>query len=147
MGTKAKRTKLIPTPPLKYNPQPPTPTHTYPPTHVRTPAPTHTYTHTDIYTDTHPPTTTHPFIHPPPPPNIYTHTAYTAGNEPYAPWEGLDRNGPEYKKLKEERSQILWRAIEKAIPDVRARVKLSLAGTPLTHARFLRRDKVCFVSG
>jgi len=68
--------------------------------------------------------------------------AYTAGNEPYGPWEGLDRNGPEYKKLKEERSQILWRAIEKAIPDVRSRVKLSLAGTPLTHARFLRRDKV-----
>ena len=26
--------------------------------------------------------------------------AYTAGNEPYELWEGLDRRSPEYKRLK-----------------------------------------------
>ena len=26
--------------------------------------------------------------------------AYTAGNEPYSPWQGLDRRSPEYKHLK-----------------------------------------------
>lgn len=67
--------------------------------------------------------------------------AYTAGNEPYAPFEGLDRKSPEYQKLKEERSQVLWKAIEKVIPDVRQRVKVGMAGTPLTHERFLRRDR------
>jgi len=75
------------------------------------------------------------------PTGSHTIHAYTAGNEPFALWEGLDRQGPDYKRLKEERSEILWRAIEKVIPDVRARIKLSLAGTPLTHARFLRRDR------
>ena len=73
--------------------------------------------------------------------------AYTAGNEPYSLYEGLDRKSPEYAKLKEERTQVLWKAIEKAIPDVRARVKVSLAGTPLTHARFLRRDKGTYGPG
>ena len=32
--------------------------------------------------------------------------AYTPGNEPYGPWEGLQRGSPEYKALKEERSQV-----------------------------------------
>lgn len=67
--------------------------------------------------------------------------AYTPGNEPYGPWEGLDRTSPEYKALKEERSQVLWRAVEKAIPDVRKRVEVEMVGTPLTQARFLRRDR------
>lgn len=34
---------------------------------------------------------------------------------------------------------MLWRALERAIPDIRERAELSLVGTPLTHARFLRR--------
>jgi phytoene dehydrogenase-like protein len=67
--------------------------------------------------------------------------AYTPGNEPYALWEGLERTSPEYKALKEERSQVLWRAVEKAIPDVRKRVEVQMVGTPLTQARFLRRDR------
>jgi len=65
--------------------------------------------------------------------------AYGAGNEPYGLWEGMKRNSPEYKQLKEQRSQALWRAIESVIPDVRERVVMDLVGSPLTHERFLRR--------
>ena len=36
---------------------------------------------------------------------------------------------------------VLWRAIERYIPDVRERVKISLPATPLTHRRFNRRDR------
>jgi len=65
----------------------------------------------------------------------------SAGNEPYSLYDGLERNSPEYQKLKAERSQILWAALEKIIPDVRSRIKVGLEGTPLTHERFLRRDR------
>ena len=37
--------------------------------------------------------------------------------------------------------QVLWRAVEKAIPDVRLRVEIEMIGTPLTQERFLRRDR------
>lgn len=67
--------------------------------------------------------------------------AYGAGNEPYHVWEGMKRNDPEYAALKEERSQVLWRAIESIIPDVRKRVVLDLVGSPITHERFLRRPR------
>lgn len=67
--------------------------------------------------------------------------AYGAGNEPYHLWEGMDRNSPEYTKLKEERSQVLWRAMESIIPDIRERVVLDMVGSPLTHERFLRRPR------
>lgn len=53
--------------------------------------------------------------------------AYTAGNEPYSPFEGLDRRSEEYKKLKAERAEVLWRAVEKVIPDVRSRLKVRAA--------------------
>mmetsp|Transcript_40031 Transcript_40031/g.128040 ORF Transcript_40031/g.128040 Transcript_40031/m.128040 type:complete len:467 (-) Transcript_40031:87-1487(-) len=67
--------------------------------------------------------------------------AYTPGTEPYSIWEGMDRNSEEYAKLKEERVQVLWRAVEKAIPDVRERVEIEMVGTPLTCERFLRRHR------
>lgn len=67
--------------------------------------------------------------------------AYGAGNEPYHVWEGLKTNSPEYLALKEGRSQVLWRAIESIIPDVRGRIVLDLVGSPLTHERFLRRPR------
>ena len=44
-------------------------------------------------------------------------------------------------RRKEQRSQVLWRAIESIIPDVRDRVVMDLAGSPLTHERFLRRPR------
>ena len=67
--------------------------------------------------------------------------AYGAGNEPYAVWEGMQRNSDEYKKLKEERAEVLWRAIESVIPDVRERTVEQLIGSPITHERFLRRPR------
>ena len=67
--------------------------------------------------------------------------AYGAGNEPYDVWQCMERNSPEYASLKQERSQVLWRAIESIIPDVRERVVMDLVGSPLTHERFLRRPR------
>ena len=67
--------------------------------------------------------------------------AYTAGNEPYEVWEGLHHKSDAYRDLKEERAQVLWRAMEKVIPDVRERTELALVGTPLTQERFLRRHR------
>ena len=61
--------------------------------------------------------------------------AYTL--EPYQGWQ---RN-KEYKEKKKERSQSLYRAIEKVIPDLRDRITLELIGTPLTHSHFLRRHQ------
>lgn len=40
--------------------------------------------------------------------------AYTAANEPWELWKDLDRESQEYKDLKEQRSQCLWCALEKA---------------------------------
>lgn len=34
---------------------------------------------------------------------------YTAGNEPYSVWEGLERGSKEYEELKEQRAQTLWK--------------------------------------
>ena len=64
---------------------------------------------------------------------------YTPGNEPYEIWEGLDRKSEAYKQLKETRSQPLWQALERIIPDIHRRTELTLTGTPLTHERYLRR--------
>jgi len=66
--------------------------------------------------------------------------AYVPATEPYEDWAGLDRMSAEYRRKKEEASEVLWRAVEKQIPDVRERCKITLIGTPLTHERFLRRD-------
>jgi len=48
-----------------------------------------------------------------------------------------------YQELKEEKAEVLWRAIERVIPDVRKRAKrkgsVVLAGTPLTHRRYNQR--------
>lgn len=59
--------------------------------------------------------------------------AYTL--EPYTNWQKDD----EYQEKKKERSQSLYKALEKIIPDLRSRVTLELIGTPLTHAKYLRR--------
>ncbi|MBD2200894.1 MULTISPECIES: phytoene desaturase family protein [Calothrix] len=59
--------------------------------------------------------------------------AYTL--EPYSGWI---RN-QDYEAKKREKAQILYRALEKVIPDIRQRVVVELIGTPLTHAHYLRR--------
>ena len=59
--------------------------------------------------------------------------AYTL--EPYEGWcrdEG-------YEQRKKMRSQPLFRALERVIPDIRERIVLELIGTPLTHSYYLRR--------
>ncbi|MEM9212861.1 MAG: NAD(P)/FAD-dependent oxidoreductase [Cyanobacteria bacterium P01_F01_bin.150] len=68
--------------------------------------------------------------------------AYTL--ESYSNWQqnDWDQNGQrddQYRSQKQERSQPLFRALEKVIPDIRDRITLELIGTPLTHARYLRR--------
>ena len=64
---------------------------------------------------------------------------YTPATEDFARWENIDRKSPEYKAMKEERSQFLWSVLEKIIPDIRDRAHVVQVGTPLTHRRFLRR--------
>jgi phytoene dehydrogenase-like protein len=63
--------------------------------------------------------------------------AYTL--EPFETWENIDRPSAAYDQLKHDRAQSLYRALERIIPDLRDRLVLDLIGTPLTHARFLRR--------
>ncbi|MGB5960388.1 MAG: NAD(P)/FAD-dependent oxidoreductase [Coleofasciculaceae cyanobacterium] len=59
--------------------------------------------------------------------------AYTL--EPFAGWQ----RDQEYEQKKKERSQSLFKALEKIIPDIRKRIVLELIGTPLTHSHYLRR--------
>ncbi|MBD1907191.1 NAD(P)/FAD-dependent oxidoreductase [Funiculus sociatus GB2-A5] len=59
--------------------------------------------------------------------------AYTL--EPYEGW----RRDEGYEERKKERSQSLFCALERVIPDIRDRFVLELIGTPLTHAYYLRR--------
>jgi phytoene dehydrogenase-like protein len=66
---------------------------------------------------------------------------YTPATEDYDRWQNLDRKSQEYQNLKEERSQYLWRVLEKIIPDIRARARVVRVGTPLTHQRFLNRHR------
>ncbi|MBW4467016.1 MAG: NAD(P)/FAD-dependent oxidoreductase [Pegethrix bostrychoides GSE-TBD4-15B] len=61
--------------------------------------------------------------------------AYTL--EPHAGWQ----RDAEYADRKREHAAPLFCALEKVIPDVRQRITLELIGTPLTHARYLRRHQ------
>lgn len=71
----------------------------------------------------------------------HTLHVYTPGNEPYAPWDGMNRNSEAYAQQKQQRSEIMWKALERIIPDIRTRTTLSMVGTPLTHERYLRRHQ------
>lgn len=66
---------------------------------------------------------------------------YSSGGEPYEPWEKLTPGSEEYEAYKKERVEVLFRAVENAIPDVRDRVEFSIIGSPLAHEAFLRRDR------
>ena len=66
---------------------------------------------------------------------------YSSGGEPYEPWEKLSPGSPEYDAYKEKRSQVLWEAVERCIPDIRDRLEFSIVGSPLAHEAFLRRDR------
>ena len=73
------------------------------------------------------------------PPGKHAIHVYTPGNEPYELWQGLDRKSEAYKQQKQARAEVMWRALERIIPDIRDRCEVTLVGTPLTHQRFLRR--------
>ncbi|CAD6207601.1 unnamed protein product [Miscanthus lutarioriparius] len=77
------------------------------------------------------------------PPGKHILHAYTPGTEPFSLWEGLDRKSAEYRRLKEERSEVMWKAVELALGPKfsRAKCDVKLVGTPLTHKRFLRRNR------
>ncbi|GMP39437.1 hypothetical protein CsSME_00010272 [Camellia sinensis var. sinensis] len=77
------------------------------------------------------------------PPGKHVLHAYMPGTEPFGLWEGLDRKSVEYKELKAKRSEVLWRAVERAVgPGFdREKCEVKLVGTPLTHRRFLRRNR------
>ncbi|GAP98741.1 phytoene desaturase family protein [Leptolyngbya sp. NIES-2104] len=62
------------------------------------------------------------------------------------PFEGWARDSG-YEEKKKERSQSLFRAVEKVIPDLCDRIVLELIGTPLTHARYLRRYQGTYGAG
>ena len=63
--------------------------------------------------------------------------AYLA--EPYNIWEGMDTKSRAYREFKGQRTEVLWRLIKRVVPDIEERVSLTLAGSPLTHERFLNR--------
>lgn len=75
------------------------------------------------------------------PPGKHVLHVYTPGNEPYDLWAGLDRRSEAYAQQKQARSQGMWQALERIIPDVRSRCEVALVGTPLTHERYLRRHR------
>ncbi|XP_052194546.1 prolycopene isomerase, chloroplastic [Diospyros lotus] len=77
------------------------------------------------------------------PPGKHILHAYTPGTEPFELWEGLDRRSAEYKELKTKRSEVMWRAVERALGSGfdREKCEVKLVGTPLTHQRFLRRNR------
>jgi phytoene dehydrogenase-like protein len=71
---------------------------------------------------------------------FYLQTSADApATEDYALWEHLTPGTPEYESFKEDRTAFLWDAVERIIPDARSLAKIVLPGSPLTHARFLRR--------
>ena len=88
--------------------------------------------------------------------------AYTAACDSFEPWEsfiggesgkvGMSPNSAAassyrkaegYQQLKDERAEVLWKAIEQVIPDVRERAQkrgaIAIVGTPLTHRRYNQR--------
>eukprot|EP00611_Tribonema_gayanum_P028003 TRINITY_DN7073_c0_g1_i1.p1 TRINITY_DN7073_c0_g1~~TRINITY_DN7073_c0_g1_i1.p1 ORF type:complete len:240 (+),score=22.65 TRINITY_DN7073_c0_g1_i1:341-1060(+) len=81
------------------------------------------------------------------PPGKHAVHAYMAGNEPYSLWEGLERGSREYEELKEQRTQVLWNALERIIPDIRARAEVTLPASPLTHEMFNRRHRGSYGPG
>ena len=66
---------------------------------------------------------------------------YSSGGEPYETWESLEPGSAEYEAYKEERGDILWKALENCIPDARERAEFHIVGSPLAHEAFLRRDR------
>ncbi|MBK1732319.1 phytoene desaturase family protein [Thiococcus pfennigii] len=69
------------------------------------------------------------------------HAVHAFTLEPWAAWEGCERGDEAYEARKRERTEAIYRALERIIPDIRQRVVLELSASPLTHARYLRRHQ------
>jgi phytoene dehydrogenase-like protein len=89
--------------------------------------------------------------------------AYTAACDDFAQWEEFLSEGEtgkvghspnsatavsykkssRYSELKDAKAEVLWKAIERVIPDVRQRAEqkgsIAIVGTPLTHRRYNQR--------
>ncbi|AOX04045.1 carotene isomerase [Moorena producens PAL-8-15-08-1] len=81
------------------------------------------------------------------PPGKHVIHVYTPGNEPYELWQGMSRNSEAYAQQKQVRAEIMWKGLERIIPDIRSRCEVTLVGTPLTHERFLRRHRGSYGPG
>jgi carotene isomerase len=68
------------------------------------------------------------------------HAIHAFTLEPWDAWRGSERDDA-YRKRKRARAEVIYRAVERIIPDLRERVVVELVGTPLTHARYLRRHQ------
>ena len=85
------------------------------------------------------------------PPGHHVIHAYGAGNEPYAPWERFEHlnddaaardKDVDYQSFKAERASPIWDAIARRAPKVvPGSAIVEQVGTPLTHARFLKRHR------
>ena len=46
---------------------------------------------------------------------------YTPANEPYHLWSGMERGSEVYEQQKQQRAEVMWKALERIIPDIRSR--------------------------
>ena len=68
------------------------------------------------------------------------HCVHCYTMEPYDGWTELkatDRKA--YEEKKKEKCDVLFKALETVIPDVRSRVVLELLASPASHEKWLRR--------
>lgn len=56
----------------------------------------------------------------------HTLHAYLPATEPFEIWQDMKQGTPEYEQLKKERSQVLWDAVERVIPDIRKRIEIEM---------------------
>ncbi|KAL3135547.1 hypothetical protein ABBQ38_006025 [Trebouxia sp. C0009 RCD-2024] len=77
----------------------------------------------------------------------HTLHAYLPATEPFEIWQDMKQGTPEYEQLKKQRSQVLWDAVERVIPDIRKRTEIEMVGTPLTHRQYLRRHRGTYGPG
>ena len=59
----------------------------------------------------------------------HTLHAYLPATEPFEIWQHVKQGTPEYEQLKKERSQVLWKAVERVIPDIRKRVEIEMVSS------------------
>ena len=64
---------------------------------------------------------------------------YGAANEPWGDWSNVKYGSDEYRRMKKEAGDDLYRALERVIPDIRSRVECELVATPLTQRRFVKK--------